>query len=167
MMLPIGPRPAAAPQQELQVPGPDASNEALSSFAQAVAKLSSPERSLCLRTVFVDAARNSHFEIIKIIFRGREWLWAKEKFSVMACMVEHYHPSNPAHRRAFMDLFGRVAGERRTARLFSSQAGYDEYKARVEEVLISVREKDPELANWCDGQWRMSEMTDAAQRELI
>jgi hypothetical protein len=167
MTLPIGPRPVAAAQQGLQVPGPDASNEALSSFAQAVAKLSSPERSLCLRTVFIHAARNSHFEIIKIIFKGREWLWAKEKFSVMACIVEHYDPGNLAHRRAFMDLFGRVAGERRTVRLLSSEAECRAYEAQVKDVLTSVREKDPELANWCEGQWRMSEMTYAAQRELI
>ena len=149
MTFSIRPKPIMAPRG-LQVPGPNASNGTFSSFAQRVAELSSPERSLSLRKVFDDAARNGHFETIGIIFKGREWLWAEQKFSVMASLVKHYDPSNPEHRRAFMDLFGRVASERRTVRLLRSQADYDDYKAQVKEVLTSVREKDPELANWCE-----------------
>src|SRR5262245_47172967 len=149
MTLQIGLR-RAAPQQELQVPGPQASNEAFSSFADTVAKLSSPEeRSRCLRKVFDEAASNGHFETIEIIFKGREWLWAEQKFSAMASLVEHCDPSNREHREAVKDLFRRVASERRTVRSFRNPDEYHEYKAQVKGVLISVRKKDQELADWC------------------
>jgi hypothetical protein len=70
-----------------------------------------------LRKVFEDAVRDGHFETIEIIFKGREWLWAERKFSAMASLVENYDPSNREHREAAMDLFARVASERRMVRL--------------------------------------------------
>jgi hypothetical protein len=113
------------------------------------------------------AVTGGHFEIMRMIFRDRGWLWASSKFSVMACIVENYVPSNPEHRRAFMDLFGGVASERRMARLLNSQAGYADYKARVGAIRTSMRDRDPEMANWCDGQWRMATMRFDEQRKLI
>jgi hypothetical protein len=76
----------------------------------------------------------------------------------MACIVEHYDPSSLEHRKTLMDLFGCIAGERRLVRLHNSQAEYAEHKARVAKVLIGVREKDPELANWCAAELSQSDI---------
>jgi hypothetical protein len=152
MTFTIGARPVMAPQRGLQVPAPNASKAAFFSFAQSVAKLSSPERSL----VFDDAVSNGHFDSIENIFNDHGWLWAEQKFSVMASLVKYYVPGNPGHHRTFRDLFAHIANERRMARLLLSQAEFGDYETQVSKVLTSVRKKDPELANWCEGQWRMA-----------
>jgi hypothetical protein len=120
-----------------------------------------------LSEALLAAAANGHFEIMRMIFKGRAWLWADNKFSVMACIVEHYDPSSLEHRKTLMDLFGHISGERRSVRLHNSQAEYAEYEARVAKILIGVREKDPELANWCDGQWQMAGITLVERSSLI
>jgi hypothetical protein len=95
------------------------------------------------------SAANGHFEVMHMIFKGREWLWSKDKFFVMGCIVEHYDPSKLAHRRAFMDLFSHVPDERRIVRGFGDAAKYEQ---KLTKLLADIRVKNKELFYWCRGE---------------
>jgi hypothetical protein len=181
MTFPIGPRPVATQQPQLTVPGSNASAEAHAAFKQSLSALGKHDRHEYLHREFVGAAgrgdrqtiselnpmldgrdpvvlseallaaaANGHFEIMRMIFKDRAWLWADNKFSVMACIIEHYDRGNPADRRkAFMDLFSLVPLERRHVRGFGDA---DAYERELTNLISRVRNKDPELANWCEAE---------------
>jgi hypothetical protein len=194
MTLPIGPK-LDAPLQPLTVPGSDASAEVNEAFKHSLLALGKHDRYAYLHTVFVDAVKTGdlqtvsllnptldgrdhfvlsealeaavaggHFEIMNIIFKDRAWLWASDKFSVMACIVENYVPSNPEHRRAFMDLFSHIPIERPYVRVYGDA---DAYERTLTNIMRRVREKDPELANWCEGELEMAEITLVERSSVI
>jgi hypothetical protein len=63
-----------------------------------------------------------------------------------------------------MDLFGCIAGERRFVAAFGDA---DAYERKLANIIRTVREKDSELANWCDGQWQMAGITLVERSSLI
>ena len=92
------------------------------------------------------AAANGHFEIMRSIIENRAWLWALNKFEIMTSIVEHYDPSKLAQRRAFMDLFSGLPGERRIVGMFGDASVFEN---RLAELLSKVRRRDTELFDWC------------------
>jgi len=195
MTFPIGPRPVATQQPQLTVPGSNASAEAHAAFKQSLSVLGKHDRYEYLHREFVGAAgrgdrqtiselnpmldgrdpvvlsepllaaaANGHFEIMRMIFKDRAWLWAKEKFAVMACIVENYVPSDLTHRWAFMDLFAHFPPERRFVAAFGDA---DAYERKLANIIRTVREKDSELANWCEGQLGMAGITLVERSSLI
>jgi hypothetical protein len=181
MTLPIGPRPVATQPPQLTVPGLNASDEVHVALEQSLSTLPKHDRYQFLHEEFVDAARsgdletvsrfspmldvrddallsealfaaaaNGHFEIMKMILKDGAWLWVRDKFLLMACIVENHDRGNRADRRkAFMDLFSRVPRERRIVRRFGD---LDAYNRKLADIIRRVREKDPELANWCEAE---------------
>jgi hypothetical protein len=156
MTFPIGPRAVATQPPQLTVPGSNASTEVLEAFKQSLSALAKHDRYASLHKEFVGAASgdlqtvsrfnpmldgrdhralsealeaaaaNGYFEIMKMILKDRAWLWASDKFTVMACIVENYDRGNPADcRKAFMDLFSHVPLERRIVRGFGDVDAYE------------------------------------------
>ena len=194
MTLPIGVG-LNTPLQPLTVPKSDASSEVLEAFKQSLSALSKHDRYGYLQKAFVVAALDGdlqtvsqlnpmldgrdhqvlseallaavtcgHFEIMHMIFKDRAWLWCSDKFSVMACIVEHYDPGNPEHRWALKNLFSHLPDERRIVSAFGDADAYEE---KLTNIIFRVREKDPELADWCDQQLGTAEMTGADRMDLI
>jgi hypothetical protein len=102
-----------------------------------------------LSEALIAATENGHFGIMKMIFKDREWLWARDKFEVLACIVAQYDPSNVMHHRAFMDLFSHVPGERRIVKKFGDAAAYE---SKLEKLLANIGTKNQELLDWCHGE---------------
>jgi hypothetical protein len=186
MTRPIGVK-LDTPLQPLTVPGSNASAEVLEAFRQSLSALGKHDRYEYLHAEFVDAARsgdlqmvsrlnpmlngenprilsealeaavaNGHFEIMRMILKDRAWLWFSHKFLVMASILENYDRGNPAERRkAFMDLFSHIPLERRIVPVFGDA---DAYERELAKIIRRVREKDPELANWCAAQFAKSDV---------